>query len=295
MQTYQAQCIFEIQATLGEGPSWDSATNKLLWVDIENSLVNRFDPASGKNESWTVEKECSFAIATTKGDIVVGTRDGIVRLDPQTGQVTLVANPETNSDTNRFNDAKCDPRGRLFAGTISDTRTPGDANCYRFDSKFNYVTVVPGVVNSNGLCWSPDHTIFYYIDTATRKVDAFDYDIETGDITNRRTVVDIPESMGIGKPDGMTIDAEGMLWTGMWGGASVCRWNPQTGELIGKIEMPCPNVTSCCFGGEKLDHLYITTPRKGLDDEQLKQFPNAGGLFVCQPGVSGAETTPFAG
>lgn len=295
MQTYQAQCVFDIQATLGEGPSWDATNQKLLWVDIENSLVNRFDPTTGTNESWTVEKECSFAIATSKGDIVVGTRDGIVRLDPERGSITKVANPDTNSETNRFNDAKCDPRGRLFAGTISDTRTSGDANCYRFDSKFNYVTVVPGVVNSNGLCWSPNQKIFYYIDTATRKVDAFDYEIETGDITNRRTVVDIPESMGIGKPDGMTIDSEGMLWTGMWGGASVCRWNPESGELIGKIEMPCPNVTSCCFGGEKLDRLYITTPRKGLNDDQLKQFPNAGGLFVCEPGVAGGPTFPFAG
>ncbi|GAA4439853.1 SMP-30/gluconolactonase/LRE family protein [Bremerella cremea] len=295
MQTYQAKCVLDIQATLGEGPSWDSANHSLLWVDIENSKVNRFDPVTSENESWTVEKECSFAIASTSGDIIVGTRDGIVRLNPATGEIVKVANPESNGATTRFNDAKCDPRGRLFAGTISDTRTPGDANCYRFDSQFNYETVVPGVVNSNGLCWSPDHTVFYYIDTATRKVDAFDYDIETGAISKRRTIVDIPESMGIGKPDGMTIDAEGMLWTGMWGGASVCRWNPATGELIGKIEMPCPNVTSCCFGGEKLDQLYITTPRKGLDDEQLAKFPNAGGLFLCEPGVSGAVTTPFAG
>ncbi|PQO25220.1 hypothetical protein C5Y96_25275 [Blastopirellula marina] len=295
MQTYEAQCVLDIQATLGEGPSWDATTGKLLWVDIENSLVNRFNPGSGENESWTVEKECSFAIATSKGDMIVGTRDGIVRLNPQTGEVTKVVNPDTNSQTNRFNDGKCDPKGRLFAGTISDTRTPGDANCYRFDSLFNYETVVPGVVNSNGLCWSPDHSLFYYIDTATRKIDAFDYQIETGEISNRQTVVDIPESMGIGKPDGMTIDREGMLWTGMWGGASVCRWNPRTGELIGKVEIPCPNVTSCCFGGENLDELYITTPRKGLSDEQLRQFPQAGGIFRCQPGVSGATTYLFAG
>ncbi|MBA2115519.1 SMP-30/gluconolactonase/LRE family protein [Bremerella alba] len=295
MQTYEAQCVLDIQATLGEGPSWDATTGKLLWVDIENSLVNRFDPESGKNEAWTVEKECSFAIASSQGDIVVGTREGIVRLNPQTGEIAKVANPDTNSATTRFNDAKCDPRGRLFAGTISDTRTPGDANCYRFDSQFNYETVVPGVVNSNGLCWSPDHKLFYYIDTATRKIDAFDYDIETGHISNRRMVVDIPESLGIGKPDGMTIDAEGMLWTGMWGGAAVCRWDPRSGELLGKIEIPCPNVTSCCFGGENLDQLYIATPRKGLSDEQLKQFPQAGGIFRCQPGLNGAATFPFAG
>jgi len=295
MQTYEAQCVLDIQATLGEGPSWDAQNGKLLWVDIENSLVNRFDPASGNNESWTVEKEASFAIASTQGDIIVGTREGVVRLDPQSGEIIKVVNPDTNSETARFNDGKCDPRGRLFAGTISDTRTPGDANCYRFDQAFNYETVVTGVVNSNGLCWSPDHKVFYYIDTATRKIDAFDYDIETGSITNRRTVVDIPETMGIGKPDGMTIDNDGMLWTGMWGGASVCRWNLQTGELIGKVEIPCPNVTSCCFGGENLDELYITTPRKGLNDEQLKQFPKAGGIFLCRPGVSGAATFPFVG
>lgn len=292
MQTYEANCVLDIQAALGEGPSWDDRTKTLLWVDIENHLVNRFAPQTGENQAWTVETNPSFAIATEKEDILVGTRNGIVRLDPVSGQVRKVVNPESNLETHRFNDAKCDPRGRLFAGTISDKRDP-DANCYRFAPDFSYETVITGAINSNGLCWSSDAKTMYYIDTGTKKIDAFDYDVETGEIINRRTVVAVPEEHG--KPDGMTIDREGMLWTGMWGGEAICRWDPASGTLLGKVAVPAPNVTSCCFGGENLDELYITTARNGLSDEQLAKYPQAGGVFMARPGVVGTRTTPFPG
>lgn len=292
MQSYHAKCVLDIQATLGEGPSWDDGTKTLLWVDIENHLVNRFAPETGENQAWTVETNPSFAIATENGDILVGTRGGIVRLDPVSGELRQVANPDSNLGTHRFNDAKCDPRGRLFAGTISDKREP-DANCYRFEPDFSYETVVTGVINSNGLCWSADQKTMYYIDTGTRKIDAFDYDVETGNIVNRRTVVTVSDEHG--KPDGMTIDEEGKLWTGMWGGEAICRWDPSSGELLGKVSVAAPNVTSCCFGGENLDELYITTARNGLSDEQLAKYPQAGGLFVSRPGVIGTPTVRFAG
>lgn len=293
MKTYDAECVLDIKATLGEGPWWDTATGTLLWVDIDNHLVNRFDPQTGENQSWTVEQHPSFVIATQRKDLVVGTRSGIVRLDPASGKVTWVVNPDSNGETSRFNDARCDPRGRLFAGTISDTRTPGDANCYRFEPDFTWETVITGVVNSNGLCWSSDETTLYYIDTATRKIDAFDYQAETGAISNRRTVVAVPEQHG--KPDGMTIDEEGMLWTGMWGGGAICRWDPHSGQLLGKVPIPCPNVTACSFGGENLDELYITTSRNGMSDEELREQPTAGGVFRARPGVRGVPQIPFAG
>jgi len=292
MQTYTARCVLDNQAALGEGPSWDQHEQKLLWVDIENHLVNRFDPITGDNESWTVEQHPSFAIATQQRDIVIGTRHGIVRLDPATGEITKLVDPEPEMETNRFNDGKCDPEGRLFAGTISDSRTEGDASCYCIEPDLSFTKVVPSATNSNGQCWSSDQKTYYYIDSATRRVDAFDYDAKSGKLTNRRPVIQVPEDLG--KPDGMTIDAEGMLWTGMFRGSAICRWNPQTKELIGKVDIPCPNVTSCCFGGQDLDQLFITTARIAMSDEQLKTHPTAGGLFVCQPGVSGTPTIPFA-
>jgi len=291
MQIYRAECILDIQAALGEGPSWDDHELKLLWVDIENHLVNRFDPVTGDNESWTVEPHPSFAIATQKRDIVVGTREGIVRLDPVTGDVTKLVDPEPEMKTNRFNDGKCDPSGRLFAGTISDTRTEGDASCYCIEPNLTFRKEVPSATNSNGLCWSSDQKTFYYIDSALRRIDALDYAQSSGKLSNRRTVVTVPEEMG--KPDGMTIDSHGMLWTGMFRGSAVRRWNPENGELIGKVELPCPNVTSCCFGGKDFDQLFIATARAAMSDEQLKSHPTAGGLFVCRPGVTGMPTIPF--
>lgn len=290
MSSNPVTCVLNSQAVLGEGPWWDVLEQKLLWVDIGQNRVHRFDPATSENETWTVEPEPSFAIATEQGDLLVGTRNGIVRLDLATGQTTLSVDPEAKLAT-RFNDARCDSRGRLFAGTIADDRSPM-ASLYRISSAFEVHSVISQVINSNGLCWSADDKTMYYIDTGTRRIDAFDYDIDSGSLSNRHAVVEVdPEH---GKPDGMTIDSQGMLWTGMWGGGAVCRWNPADGQLVEKIPVPCPNVPSCTFGGPNLDELYIVTARRGLSDEQLEQFPHSGGLFRCIPGVTGSPSWRFA-
>lgn len=291
MQTIKANCAFDGKAILAEGPVWDADLGKLWWVDIERYLINRWDPTTGKNESWSVGCHVGFAIPTTSGDVIAGTRSGILRLNVDTGVVTPVVDPESDITTTRFNDGKCDPRGRLFGGTISDTRAP-EASLYRFDEQITPHKVVEQVVNSNGLAWSMDEKTFYYIDTATRKIDAFDYDVETAALSNRRKAFDLPHDMG--KPDGMTIDNEGMLWVAQWSGGGVSRWNPNSGELLAKVELPCSNVTSCCFGGPDLDRLYITCARQGLSPEQAAEQPQAGGLFVADVGVSGKPGVKFA-
>ncbi|PHS08067.1 MAG: hypothetical protein COA78_13095 [Blastopirellula sp.] len=293
MQEIDARCIFDGKATLGEGPAWIAESQRLIWVDIERHLINRLDPATGKNESWAVGCDVGFAVPDTSGNIVAGTRDGIIRLNTETGEITSVVDPESDIPTNRFNDGKCDPRGRIFGGSISYERIVGDASLYRFDTDFQVEKVQDGITNSNGLTWSLDEKTFYYIDTPTRKVDAFDYDVETGAISNRRTVINVPEDLG--KPDGMTIDNEGMLWVCLWGGWGVTRWNPETAELIGKINLPCKNVTSCCFGGPNLDQLFISCARTGLTAEELANQPQAGSLFVAEPGVSGQAAVAFGG
>jgi sugar lactone lactonase YvrE len=150
-----------------------------------------------------------------------------------------------------------------------------------------------GVSTSNGLAWSEDESTFYFIDTPLRRVDRFDYDAESGNICNRQTIIEVPEQ--IGKPDGMTIDREGMLWLGMWGGSAVTRWNPNTGEMVGRIAMPAERITSCCFGGPNYTDLYITSARTGLSDEALAKQPLAGGVFRASVGVAGYPCVPFAG
>lgn len=291
MQTVKANCAFDGKAILAEGPVWDADLGKLWWVDIERHLVNRWDPVTGKNESWSLGCQVGFAIPTTAGDVIAGTRNGIVRLNVESGMIIPLVDPESNISTTRFNDGKCDPRGRLFGGTISDQRIE-EASLYMLDETLQIRRVVEKVTNSNGLAWSHDEKTFYYIDTATRKIDAFDYDVASGAIANRRTAFDIPHDMG--KPDGMTIDAEGMLWVALWSGWGISRWNPNTGELLAKVDLPCQNVTSCCFGGPNLDRLYITCARQGLSAEQQAGQALAGGIFVADVGVSGMPSVKFA-
>jgi sugar lactone lactonase YvrE len=298
MQEWSAECVLDAQATLAEGPSWLEETQTLLWVDIEESRICLFDPSSGKNRVLQLPNHVGVAVPSTNGDLVAATFDGFVRVDLASGAMTPIADPEQALPRNRFNDGKCDPRGRLWAGSISYDREPGAANLYRLtggsgDHDAEVQLMLDGVSTSNGLAWNEDGTAFYYIDTPTRQVDRFDYDAESGAISNRTTVIQVPEELG--KPDGMTIDREGMLWVALWGGSAVTRWNPQTGELIGRIPLPAERITSCCFGGADYQQLFITCARTGLTDDQLRQQPLAGGIFRADVGVSGYPCVAFSG
>ncbi len=292
MEQLEARCVLDIKAICGEGPTWDASRELLTWVDIDRATLYRYNPASGNNESWTLPCEVGFAARTLTGDYIVGTRDGLARFDPAGGGYEVFADPEPHEEV-RFNDGKCDARGRLWAGTMADSRVP-ECALYRIDHDLSVHKMVEGVTVSNGLCWNPAGDIFYYIDSSTRRIDAFDFDGDKGKLANRRTIVHVPESLGIGKPDGMEIDAEGMLWTGMWGGKRVVRWNPKSGERLAEIHLPCELVTSCCFGGPELKHLYITTAGR-LDEERSAAQPLAGGLFVCETPVAGLPMYAFRG
>jgi sugar lactone lactonase YvrE len=293
MLELEADCIYEAGATLGEGACWDDRTNTLIWVDIENCQVNSLNPTDGNNESWTLDSHTGFAIPAADDDLIVGTQQGIVRLNRKSGKIVKVVDPEEDLERNRFNDGKCDPQGRLWAGTINYDREPGAASLYRLRQGTEIEKVVGNITNSNGLTWSPDKRTFYYIDTPTRQVDAFDYLDSSGEISNRRTIFKVPETMG--KPDGMTVDSEGMLWVALWGGWGVSKWNPSTGELLGKISMPVERVTTCCFGGPNLDDLYITCARSGLTETALEEQPLAGGIFKASLQVGGLPSNRYQG
>jgi sugar lactone lactonase YvrE len=141
------------------------------------------------------------------------------------------------------------------------------------------------------MAWSPDDSYFYFIDSPLKRVDRYRFDACSGTITFDRPVVTIPEELGL--PDGMTIDAEGMLWIAHWGGFCVCRWKPETGALLQRIDVPVPQVSSCTFGGENLDQLVITTASVDLSEEVLQKYPQSGHLFIAQPGVKGLLPNPF--
>ncbi|GIW96007.1 MAG: regucalcin-like protein [Pirellulaceae bacterium] len=293
IQQWEAECIWQAKATLAEGPCWLLDRQALLWVDIESCEVHCLDPARGQDQLWKLPCHVGVAVPTRRGDFLTATRDGFMRLDPETGQTTAIADPESDRPGNRFNDGKCDPQGRFWAGTLSYQRIPNSAALYRLDPDLSVHRMLTGVTTSNGMAWSMDGRTMYYIDTPTRRVDAFDFDPEAGTISNRRTVLEIPESLG--KPDGMTIDEEGMLWVALWGGWGVGRWNPRTGQLLGKVAVPAERTSSCCFGGSDLSTLFITTARTGLSPDALEQQPLAGSIFAVDTGHRGLAPVAFAG
>ncbi|MDP1926215.1 MAG: SMP-30/gluconolactonase/LRE family protein, partial [Thiobacillus sp.] len=189
-----------------------------------------------------------------------------------------------------FNDGKCDPVGRFLAGTMDMNEKDASGSLYSFDGK-RVTRLLDGIRISNGLAWSVDHKTFYYIDTPTREVKAFDYDAATGQIANPRLAFYVPESLGW--PDGMTSDMDGNLWVAIWGGAQITKWNPNTGELLGQIPVPALHTSSCVFGGKDMNELYITSARKGMSAEDLKKYPLSGGLFKVVTNVVGMNTFEF--
>ncbi|MCK9860877.1 SMP-30/gluconolactonase/LRE family protein [Paenibacillus sp. ATY16] len=283
MKKYEAKCLLNERNELGEGPVWDERLQELLWVDIEGRQLHRYRPSDGRKLQIETEKMISAAVPAEDGTWLIALADGFYRLNLETGDISLIARTEEETATNRLNDGKCDPAGRFWAGTMISTRKRNGHLYVLEDGKLS--KRLSGIGCSNGLAWTADGTVMYYIDTFENEVYAFDYDVASGQIANRRIVIRFPE--GEGSPDGMSIDSEGMLWIGHWGGWQIGRWNPLTGEKLATIPIPVRNVTSCAFGGENLDELYITTARIGNDKEQLEEQPLAGAVFRVKLDVKG--------
>ena len=282
--------MLDARAELGEGPVWDTKSGRLLWVDITRGLVHRFDPETSSDDAIDVRRPVGAAVPTATGAVALAIEDGFALLDPTTGRVdtvAVVAAPET-----MMNDGACDPSGRFWAGTKDAEGERPIGSLYRMDPDRTVVEVLTGIAISNGLAWSGDGRTMYYIDSPTYGIDGFDVDPETGDVSNRRRLVDLPREFGL--PDGMTIDEEGLLWVAFWSGSAVRRFAPD-GRVVAEIRFPVSQVTSCAFGGPDLSDLYVTSAMIGLSPAQLEHEPHAGGLFRLEPGVRGLPQQPFAG
>jgi len=286
-----AELILDARSVLGEGAIWDHKKQVLYWVDIDLGLVHVYDPKTGNDRSIHVGQPVGTVVPRASGGLMLAVRDGFMALDTETGRTALVATPSGHNPENRFNDGKCDPAGRFWAGTVEAPARKGAL--FRLDRDLSVHQMVDGVACSNGPAWSLDKKTMYYTDTMTMKIDAFEYDLMNGAISNRRTVVSVAEEHGF--PDGMTIDAEGKLWVAHWDGWCVCRWDPATRELIQKVRLPVARPTSCAFGGPTLDTLYITSATTELDAAALAKQPEAGGLFRFKPSVHGLPAFYFAG
>ncbi len=288
----KAELIIDAKATLGEGPCWDASNNRLYWVDIIEKKIHIFDTITNKNEAISVDYLIGAVVARESGGFIAATQNGFYAV-AENGEQTLIADPESEQPHNRFNDGKCDPAGRFWAGTMHiDEKEPSGA-LYVLGKDLTVKKALDNITISNGLAWTSDMKTMYYIDSPTKQVAAFDYDVDSGEISNKRIVVTIPDGEGI--PDGMTIDADGNLWVAQWGGYKVSKWNPKTGERLGEIAVPAKQVTSCVFGGEELNELYITSARRGLDEEELAAYPHSGSVFRVKTDVKGGETFLFKG
>ncbi|MBW2428879.1 MAG: SMP-30/gluconolactonase/LRE family protein [Deltaproteobacteria bacterium] len=287
-----AESVLAANAVLGEGSLWDHRRNCLYWVDILDRKVNIYDPATGANRVLKVGQDVGTVVSDTSGNLVLALRDGFARLDIKSGEVVMIAAQKVPG--NRFNDGKCDPAGRFWAGTMAYDQNVGAAALYCLDIDLTVRRMIDNVTISNGLVWTSDMRCFYFIDTPTCEVAAFDYDVDSGNISNRKAVIKIDENLGY--PDGMTIDEEDMVWIAHWGGGKVTRWNPKTGELLDTIKVPHASlVTSCAFGGPDLNELFITTATVDLNEEQRKLQPLAGSIFRIRLDVRGVPAFRFKG
>lgn len=270
----------------GEGPIWHR--DRLLYVDIEGRKVITLNPVTREEKIWEVAERVGTVVAREAGGIVFAGEFGISLLDEVTGSITRLADPEADQRGNRFNDGKCDPAGRFWAGTmpLGERKPVGSLYCMEADhsvsKKFTNVTV------SNGLVWTRDTQTMYYIDTPRRNVIAFDFDVKTGAISNERVALDTAPFSG--NPDGMTIDAEDRLWIAFCHGSAVRCFDSTTWKMETEIAVPCEEVTACAFGGPDFKDLYISTGQK-----KQETAPLAGKIFVTQPGVSGVKGFTFAG
>jgi sugar lactone lactonase YvrE len=289
----RVELILDAKALLGEGPSWHAAEQKLYWVDIVGKTLHCYDPTTDIDRTWTLPEQIGCVVPRKAGGLMLSLESGFAFFDPQTGTHQVICDPEPGRIDTLPNDGKCDPAGRFWAGTKDVEEKNPLGSLYCLDSDLTCRRMETQATVSNGITWNPDYTIMYYIDSPTRKVFAYEYDLETGQISGRTVVIDVPNEMGF--PDGMTTDREGMLWIAHWGAWKVARWNPQTGKLIAAYDVPARHTSSCCFGGPNLNELYITTARMRIAEEELQQYLYAGGLFRLQTDVQGMETFYFAG
>jgi sugar lactone lactonase YvrE len=273
------ECVLDARAELGEGPVW-------------RGLVYRYDPATRASRTFPVDTQVGAVALTDSGDLVLAVRDGFARLDLDTGRVRMIADVEADRPDQRMNDGTCDPAGRFWAGTMAFDKRPGAGALYRLDLDGRVHTMLRDITISNGLDWSDDGRLMYYIDTPTRSIDVLEFDVATGAIANRRSLVRVPR--GEGWPDGLTLDADGYIWVALWSGGAVRRYAPD-GRLDRVLPVPATHPTSCAFGGPDLGDLYVTTAATALTPEERLRQPLAGGLFRCRPGVQGRPAHRFKG
>jgi sugar lactone lactonase YvrE len=285
-----------VAGMLSEGPRWDAERGELLWVDILGGTLHRgrpgIDGALESVETITLGRHVGAVAPATTDGYVLAASTGFLHVD-DAGAVSELAQPAAGRRDVRMNDGACDAHGRFWAGTMAYDESPGAGVLYRLELDGSCTTVLTGLTISNGIGWSPDGATMFLVDSGTSRVDAFDFDASSGDISRRRTIVTIEEP-GVA-PDGLTVDEDGGIWVALWGGGAVRRYRPD-GALLTAVPLPVDRPTSCAFGGPDRSTLFVTTARHGLDAAALSRQPHAGRVFRIEGlGVQGPSCAPYRG
>jgi sugar lactone lactonase YvrE len=288
------ECVLKTRSILGESPVWDEVEKRLYWLDLRKPAIYSFDPATGRNSrvKAALQGYVGGAVLRSKGGMAVVDQRGVFILDPKTGRMKPFAKPAKDMRQLWFNDAKCDRQGNLWAGVGDRKEQKPLGVFYRIGPKGKATKVDSKFICPNGPAFSPDGRVCYFADSYANKLYRYDIDLATGKIGPRHLFAAVPQGQGV--PDGMTVDAEGGIWSCQWDGWRITRYTPD-GRVDRTIELPVPRPTSVEFGGEDLATLYITTASIDLTREQMKQAPLSGSLFACQPGVRGLVEPRFAG
>ena len=286
------RCVANPQALVGEGPVWDDRRQALWWIDVKDPRLFRYDPASGENLELNMPERIGCIALRAGGGLIGAFVTGFKWIHPETGAVTPIVDPEPDRPGNRFNDGKCDRRGRLFAGTMDNAEVACTGTLYRLDPDLSVHVMGTDVHLSNGLGWSPDDRVLYYTDSLRRTIWAYDYDLEIGAMANRRTFARVPEEAGV--PDGLCVDADGYVWSAHWGGWRLTRYAPD-GRVERVVKMPVPQPSCPAFGGPDLDVLYVSSAAIEMTPADFAKAPDAGGLFALDVGVRGLPGNRFTG
>lgn len=295
------RCAVDSQDVLGEGAMWCDAEQAVYWLNIPMpSKLHRYHPQTGLHQSWTMPEMISALAKRPDGSLLVASHHGLNSFDPRDGRLVRLAAPEADRPDNRSNDGAPDARGRFWFGTMMNNLGPSGEDlpitaatgalwCIRPDMSFH--RAIDGITITNGVAWSPDQKTLYVADSAPQVIYAYDFDLVTAALSNRRVFSD---DKSLGYPDGAAVDSEGGLWSARWEGQCVARFQPG-GSLDFIVPVPAPRVTSIAFGGPGLRTAYVTTARHGATPEELRRFPLQGGLFTFESPVPGLPRPQFAG
>ena len=285
------RCVSDARCLLGEGPIWSPRDNALYWVDILAPAVHRLDDSGEQTVPLGVMT--SIAVPRASGGLLVATPRGLMGLRLPDRALAAFAHPEAGRATHRYNDGKCDRRGRLWIASMDMAANANVGSLYRVEGDGSWKKMDTGFTVPNGLGFSPDNTRLYFTDTFRRTIYAYDFDLASGAIAGRRPFVVLDDADG--KPDGLTVDEDGCVWVALWDAWAVARFSPE-GRETQRVRLPVPRPTSCCFGGSDLATLYVASAAVRLSEQALAQAPLSGAVFAVRiDGVRGLPETTFAG